>query len=90
MRAGKIEKSIHIMLRTDSSSVMVMTVSPASLVPEMKPAKPSSNATSEPEIAVPNFCAIVPDENIKPVDEVPFTSVATSATSAYIDQRSGA
>ena len=42
----------------------------------MKPAMPNSRATSEPEMAVPNFCAIVPDEKMRPVDEVPFFSVA--------------
>lgn len=75
--AGKSEKSAHIIWRTESSSVMVITVSPvSSLVPEMNPAIPSSNATSAPDIAEPNFCAIVPEEKMSPVDDVPFFSVA--------------
>ena len=77
MMAGKIENIDHTISFTASIFVMVTTVSPVSgLVPEIKPAAPSNRATSEPEMAVPNFCAIVPDENIKPVDEVPFFSVA--------------
>ena len=37
---------------------------------------PRNKATSDPLIAVPNFCAIVPEEKIKPVEEVPFFCVA--------------
>lgn len=74
--AGNMENNAHIMRCTDSMSVMVMTVCPASSVPEAKPATPSSKATKEPEMAVPNFIAIVPDEKIRPVEEVPFFSVA--------------
>ena len=75
--AGNKEKSDHIILLTDSSLVIVITVSPvAASVPEMNPDKPKNNATSEPEIAVPNFCDMVPEENIKPVEDVPFFSVA--------------
>lgn len=76
MRAGMIENNAQIISRTDSSFVMVTTVLPASSVPEINPDKPSSKATKEPEIAVPNFCDIVPDEKMRPVDEVPFFSVA--------------
>ena len=73
MAAGKSENSAQTMLRTDSASVILTTVWPvAGSVPEMKPAMPSNRATSEPEMAVPNFCAIVPDEKMRPVDEVPF------------------
>ena len=42
---------------------------------EEKPAKPRSSATREPLMAVPNFMAMVPEEKIRPVDEVPFFSV---------------
>ena len=87
--AGKIENSNQIICRTDSSLVMVTTISPASLVPDIKPAMPRNIATRAPEIALPNFCDMVPDEKIKPVDEVPFFFVAKSATSAYIDHKSG-
>ena len=77
MIAGKIENIDHTISFTAFISVMVTMVSPVSTsVPETKPAAPSNKATSEPEMAVPNFCAMVPDENIKPVDEVPFFSVA--------------
>ena len=55
---------------------MVTTVSPLASVPEMNPTTPSSMATSAPEMAEPNFCDIVPDEKIRPVDDVPFFSVA--------------
>ena len=76
MIAGKIENRAHIMLFTLSASVIVMMVWPSASVPEIKPAMPSKRATSEPLMAVPNFCAIVPDEKIRPVDEAPFFSVA--------------
>ena len=77
MMAGKSEKSIHIICLTDSISVMVMTVSPVvGSVPDSKPENPRSIATRDPLMAVPNFCAIVPEEKIRPVDEVPFFSVA--------------
>ena len=68
--AGKREHSAHIMFWTAVSLVIVITVWPVASVPEMKPAMPNSRATKEPEIAVPNFMAIVPDEKIRPVDEV--------------------
>ena len=74
--AGKMENSDQIMLFTDSASVIVMTVCPVASVPDTKPAMPSNRATNEPEMAVPNFCDIVPLEKIRPVDEVPFFSVA--------------
>ena len=73
--AGKMEKMAHIMRLTASASVMVMTVWPLASVPEMKPATPSSRATSEPLMAVPNFMAIVPEEKMRPVDDVPFLAV---------------
>ena len=75
--AGKIENRHQIIWRTDSSLVIVITVSPVSgLVPETKPATPRSKATRDPEMAEPNFCDIVPDEKMSPVEEVPFFSVA--------------
>ena len=71
--AGKSEKSDQIMRHTASMSVMVMTVWPVlASVPDTKPAKPRNRATREPLIAVPNFCAIVPLEKMRPVDDVPF------------------
>ena len=77
MNAGMMEKSNQIISFTASWSVMVMMVSPvAGSLPEMKPAIPNRMATNEPEMAEPNFCAMVPLENIKPVDAVPFFSVA--------------
>lgn len=74
--AGKRENNAHIMLFTASASVIVMTVCPVTSVPETKPAMPNSIATKEPLMAVPNFIAMVPDEKIRPVDDVPFFSVA--------------
>jgi hypothetical protein len=72
-----IEKIAHIICCTDASLVIVITVSPvAGSVPEIKPARPRSRATSEPLTADPNFCAMVPDEKMRPVDDVPFFSVA--------------
>ena len=72
MTAGNREKSDHTIVLTDSGSVIVTTVSPVfGSVVEMSPAMPRRRAMSEPEIALPNFCAIVPDEKIKPVDDAP-------------------
>lgn len=76
MRAGNMENNAHIILFTASMSVIVITVWPAASVPDINPANPNSKATSEPEMAVPNFMAIVPDEKMSPVDDVPFFSVA--------------
>ena len=77
MTAGMMENSAQIMLFTATGSVMVTMVwSVTGSVPDTKPAKPRNRATNEPLMAVPNFCAIVPDEKISPVDEVPFFSVA--------------
>ena len=77
MAAGKSEKRAHTILRTASSLVMVITVSPvSSFVPEINPAIPRNRATSEPEIAVPNFYDMVPEEKMRPVEDVPFFSVA--------------
>ena len=70
--AGKREKSAHIIVRTDCSSVIVTTVSPVRIsVVETNPATPKRNAIRLADIAPPNFCAIVPDEKISPVEEVP-------------------
>lgn len=74
--AGKREKRAHIIVRTDEvidSGLMVVFPSISIMV---APANPSKRAIRDPEIALPNFCAIVPDENIRPVEETPFFSVA--------------
>lgn len=77
MAAGKSEKMSHIICCTDSSLVMVMTVCPVvGSVPDTNPAMPRSRATSEALMAVPNFCDIVPEEKMTPVEDVPFFSVA--------------
>ena len=77
MTAGNKENNDQIISRTATSSVMVMTVwSVTGSVPEMNPAIPKNRATSEPLMAVPNFCYIVPEEKMTPVDDVPFFSVA--------------
>ncbi len=76
MAAGKSENRAQIIFWTEASFVIVTTVSPLASVPEMKPAIPSSRATRAPEMAEPNFCDMVPEENIRPVDEVPFFCVA--------------
>lgn len=77
MKAGKSENSAHIIVLTDSvtdaGSMLSFPISSAIIV---APAMPSSNAMSDPETAPPNFCAIVPDENMSPVDDVPKVSVA--------------
>ena len=76
MMAGKSENNAQIMLVTAVISLMVMTVCPVASVPDTNPATPSSRATSEPEMAEPNFCDMVPEEKMRPVDEVPFWAVA--------------
>ena len=74
--AGKREKSAQTMLDTPASLVMVTTASPLTgSDPEMKPAAPSRRVTSAPETARPNFWAIVPEEKMSPVDEVPYYMV---------------
>ena len=75
--AGKSENSDQTIVRTDSSLVIVTIVSPVSaLVSDTNPAIPNSKAIKLPDIAPPNFCAIVPEEKIRPVELVPFFSVA--------------
>ena len=77
MAAGNSENRSQIICWTEASFVMVTTVWPvAGSVPEMKPERPRSMATRAPEMAEPNFCAIVPEEKMRPVEEVPFFSVA--------------
>ena len=75
--AGNNENRHHTIESTElvieAGSTMVL---PISSVIILAPARPKKRATSEPEMAVPNFCAMVPDEKIKPVDDVPFFSVA--------------
>ena len=43
---------------------------------KVEPAKPRNMATRAPEMAEPNFWAMVPEEKIRPVEEVPFLAVA--------------
>lgn len=75
--AGNRENNIQIMLSTESVIDAGSTTElPILSVVMLAPAMPRNSATSAPEIAVPSFCAIVPDEKIRPVEEVPFFSVA--------------
>ena len=75
--AGNSENRHHTIESTESVIEAGSTiVLPMSSVIILAPASPKNRATSEPEMAVPNFWAIVPDEKIKPVLEVPFFSVA--------------
>ena len=75
--AGNRENRLQTMVCTEATLVMETTESPVTgLVSEMKPERPSSSVTRKPEIADPNFCAIVPEEKMSPVEEVPFFSVA--------------
>ena len=75
--AGKREKRAQIIVWTEDRFAIVTTVSPvAGSVPETKPAIPSKTATRAPEMADPNFWDIVPEEKIRPVEDVPFCSVA--------------
>ena len=77
MAAGNREKRLQIIVWTEASLVIVITVCPvAASVPEMKPARPSRSATRAPEMADPNFWDMVPEEKMRPVEEVPFFSVA--------------
>ena len=71
MMAGNSENSIQIIFFTASISVIV-----TSPLLELNPAKPKNITTKAPEMAEPNFCDIVPDEKMRPVDDVPFFSVA--------------
>ena len=75
--AGNSEKRLHTIDSTESvieaGSTLVL---PMSSVIILAPARPRNRATNEPLIAVPNFWAIVPLEKIRPVDDVPFFSVA--------------
>lgn len=74
--AGKREKSDQTIISTESvMEVGSMTVFPILSVIILAPAQPKKRAMSEPEIAVPNFCDIVPEENINPVAEAPKCSV---------------
>ena len=75
--AGKMENNSQTISLTEGSSVIVTMVSPVVISWwETSPAQPSSKAIKLPEIAPPNFCAIVPDEKMSPVELVPFFSVA--------------
>lgn len=76
MAAGNSENNAHIIVRTEAviDSGLIVVVPSISVI--VAPASPRSIAIREPEIALPNFCAIVPDENIRPVEETPFFWVA--------------
>ena len=75
--AGNSENSAQIIVWTEPRLAMVTSVCPvAGSVPEAKPARPRRTATRAPEMAEPNFCDIVPEEKMRPVEEVPFFSVA--------------
>ena len=76
MAAGKRENRHQIIRWTAGSFVMVTTVWPVASVPETKPAMPRRRATRAPEMADPNYWAIVPEEKMRPVEDVPFFSVA--------------
>ena len=77
MTAGKSENSDHTIVSTESVIEAGSTiVLPMLSVIMLAPAKPRNKATSEPEMAVPNFWAIVPEEKIRPVEDVPFFCVA--------------
>jgi len=75
--AGIRENSDQTIVRTESvTDAGSMTELPNWSGIIRAPASPSKRATSEPEIALPNFCAIVPEEKMRPVEEVPNFSVA--------------
>lgn len=75
--AGKSENKAHTMESTeDVMEAGSMTGLPNWSFTMWAPAKPSSMAMREPEIAEPNFCAIVPEEKMSPVEDVPFFFVA--------------
>ena len=77
MNAGKSEKRAQIIVRTESViEAGLMDSLPISSAIIVAPAQPSNRVMRAPEIAEPNFCDIVPDEKIRPVDDVPFFSVA--------------
>lgn len=72
MAAGNSENNDHTIISTELvTEAGSMDVLPIASVIILAPAQPSSNAMSEPEMAVPNFCDIVPDEKISPVADVP-------------------
>ena len=70
--AGKIENNAQIIIRTEvvMDAGLIVVVPSISVI--VAPANPKRIAMSDPDIALPNFCAIVPDEKISPVDETPF------------------
>ena len=75
--AGNNEKSDHIIVSTESVIEAGSTTAlPVLSVVMLAPARPRNKATCEPDMAVPNFCDIVPDEKMSPVDELPFFFVA--------------
>ena len=76
MPAGMSENRDHTILRTESvTEDGSMLVLPIASVTIFAPARPSSIAMREPDRAVPSFWAMVPEEKIRPVDEVPNFSV---------------
>ncbi len=64
------------MVRTEAVIDSGLMVVVPSITVMVAPAHPRRMAISEPEIALPNFCAIVPEEKIRPVEETPFFWVA--------------
>ena len=77
MAAGNREKSAQTIVRTLSvTEAGSMTVLPNSSLTIVAPASASSKAMSDPDMAPPSFCAIVPLEKMRPVLEVPFFCVA--------------
>ena len=71
------EKSDHTIVSTESViEAGSMTELPKSSVIMLAPDRPRNRAMSEPEMAPPSFCDMVPEEKMRPVDEVPFFSVA--------------
>ena len=75
--AGMTENRDHTIVRTESvTEAGSMVVLPIGSVIIFAPARPRKRAIREPEIAVPSFWAIVPDEKINPVEEAPKVSVA--------------
>ena len=77
MNAGNKENNDQIIVRTElvTEAGSIIWLLFASVIMQA-PARLRNKAISEPEIAPPNFCAMVPEEKIRPVEEDPFFSVA--------------
>lgn len=77
MTAGRIEKIAQIIVLTDSVTESGSIISlPKASSTIVAPDHPNSKVTKAPEMAPPNFCDMVPDEKIRPVDEAPNFCVA--------------